>query len=192
MVARGFILLVGVLLMADMHEALAQGYPSSEPQQYSYAGSPGQVQEGVIGRPRILLSSRAMQCVDPAASYHRVNPDILKAIARVESRGDGRTVTRNSNNSMDVGLVGTNSIHFPELIKKGVAPQDLLDECVALYVGAWMYSKKIARHGNTWRAIGAYHSETPRFNYRYQVMIYNELVSMRILPGPKKQVPPLR
>lgn len=136
------------------------------------------------------LSPRALQCAHAAASYHRVNPAILQAIVSVESKGQAKLVSRNSNSSVDVGLAGTNSIHFQDLINKGVAPRDLLDECVSLYVGAWMYSKKIHKHGNTWYAVGAYHSETPRHNHRYQVMVYNELVKMGFVVGPLRARPP--
>ena len=125
-----------------------------------------------------VLSERALQCVQSASQYHRVNPQILVAIARVESRGNPLAVGRNSNGTLDVGLVQTNSIHFDDLVKKGVAPAHLQDECVSLYVGAWMLSKKMAKHGNTWAAIGAYHSETPQHNYKYQRLIYSELIAM--------------
>lgn len=127
------------------------------------------------------LSVRAQQCVQSAAQYHRVNPDVLTAIARVESSGNPEAVGRNSNGTLDVGLVQTNSIHFEELVKKGVAPSHLRDECVSLYVGAWMLSKKMAKHGNTWRAIGAYHSETLQHNYKYQQLIVRELVAMGVM-----------
>lgn len=129
----------------------------------------------------IRETKRTQRCLSDAASYHHVNVDVLAAIVRVESKGNPRTVSKNKNNSIDVGLVGINSIHFPDLKNKGVFPQDLLDECVSLYVGAWMYSKKIHKHGNTWRAIGAYNSETPGCNYRYQTLIHNELVSMKVI-----------
>lgn len=137
------------------------------------------------------LSGRAEQCIKEAASYHNVGEDILRAIVRHESRGRADTVMQNSNGSIDVGLVGTNSIHFTELQKKGVAPADLLDECYSVYVGAWMYSQKVFAYGNSWFAIGAYHSKTPYFNQRYQVLIYNELVKMGVMKGGYMPVPPL-
>lgn len=129
-------------------------------------------------KPRSLLSPRARACVTAAASYHRVNPTVLEAIGRHESRGKADTITNNLNGSIDVGLMGINSVHFAELSRKGVDPADLFDECVAVYVGAWKLSKKLARHGNTWWAIGAYHSESPQHNVRYQQKILAELIAM--------------
>jgi soluble lytic murein transglycosylase-like protein len=135
---------------------------------------------------RPLLSARAMACVSSAAEYHKVNPAVLEAIGRHESRGRPHTVTTNSNGSLDVGLMGINSVHFPELSRAGVKPGDLLDECVAVYVGAWKLSKKLAKHGNTWWAVGAYHSETPHFNVRYQQKILAELIAMGALKATQR------
>ncbi len=100
-------------------------------------------------------------------------------------------MVHNANQTVDLGLAGINSVHFPELLSKGVAPAHLQDECVSSYVGAWLYSRKVFKYGNGWRAIGAYHSETPYFSNRYQVLIFNELVSMGAYAGPKLPVPPL-
>ena len=46
--------------------------------------------------------------------------------------------------------------------------------------------------GNTWFGIGAYHSATPYYNERYQILIQNALVDMGILVGKKRSVPPLK
>lgn len=135
------------------------------------------------------LSPRTQACVSGAALYHSVNPQVLSAILVHESRGKPQTIVRNTNGSIDVGLAGINSIHFPELAKTGVTPADLLDECVSAYVGAWKLSKKINKYGNTWRAIGAYHSETPHFNARYQALIFNKMIDMGFLNAQKVAVP---
>jgi soluble lytic murein transglycosylase-like protein len=132
------------------------------------------------------------RCVAPAAQYHKVNDQILAAILRIESRMNEKAINRNSNGSMDVGIAGTNSIHFNELARHGIAPENLLDACVATYVAAWDLSKKMARFGNNWFGIAAYHSATPYYNNRYQLLIYNELVSVGVLQGRRAAVPPLR
>jgi soluble lytic murein transglycosylase-like protein len=132
-----------------------------------------------VGPKRLApLSEKTQLCILAAAQHQRVSPQLLEAIVRHESRGQPLTVLRNRNGSLDVGLMGINSVHFPELFSQGVAPQDLLDECVAVSVGAWKLAKKIARHGYTWWAIGAYHSETPQHNLRYQHKIHEQLVAM--------------
>lgn len=128
-----------------------------------------------------LVSERAASCIESAALYHRVNDKILTAIVIHESLGRASTVSRNKNGSIDVGLTGINSIHFRELQQKGVRPEQLLDECVSVYVGAWTYSKKVFKYGNTWQAVGAYHSETPVNSQRYQALIYNTMVRAGML-----------
>lgn len=118
----------------------------------------------------VVVDARA-DCFDDAASYHTVNPIVLRAIVFHESRFNPQTVNRNSNNSTDIGLAGTNSVHFNELSKYGIAPSDLLVPCKSIYVGAWMLSKKIRIHGNNWTAVGTYHSETPYYRDRYAEII---------------------
>lgn len=132
------------------------------------------------------------RCVAPASRLHRVNDSVLRAILRVESRMVEQTITRNPNGTIDVGLGGTNSVHFAELARYGIAPGHLLDGCVATYVAAWQLAKSIARYGNNMFGIAAYHSTTPYHNQRYQIVIYNELVRMKVVPGPLRPVPPLQ
>ncbi|WP_194725914.1 lytic transglycosylase domain-containing protein [Noviherbaspirillum malthae] len=106
-------------------------------------------------------SSAWADCYDAAAAYHRVNPWILRAIAAEESSFKPNAVGRNSNGSEDVGVTQTNSVHFEELRRYGIGRNDLFDACTSVYVAGWLLQKKVKRHGNTWTAVGAYHSETP-------------------------------
>lgn len=140
----------------------------------------------------IQLSSNALACISEASRYHSVNSSVLEAIVRHESRGRPNTVSRNSNGTVDIGLTGINSIHLPELIKKGVAPYQLKDECVSIYVGAWKLSQSMFKYDNSWWAVGAYHSRTLQYNLRYQALIHNELVDMGVILGPKAAVNPLQ
>lgn len=127
-------------------------------------------------------------CVQKAAAYHQVNPQVLAAILQVESRLRPDAVRENSNGTVDVGITQINSVHFPELARSGIAPSDLLNPCVGTFVGAWHLSKQIRRWGNTWYAVGAYHSRTPSKNQLYQVRVWNELVDMKAVDGPKLRV----
>jgi lysozyme-related protein Hpa2 len=106
-------------------------------------------------------------CYDDAASYHGVNAVILKAIAFNESSFRPNITTTNSNHSIDIGMTGINSVHLPELNRKGVQAQDLYDPCKSIYVSAWLLRKQINRFGNTWNAVGAYHSTTPYYRDIY-------------------------
>ena len=122
-------------------------------------------------------------CVEAASRRHGVNPDLLLAILRVESDLVPHAVRRNPNGSIDVGIAQINSIHFSRLREYGLESAHLLDPCVGTYVAAWHLKNQILRHGNTWFAVGAYHSITPRFNQRYQVRVAQELRRMgRLVP----------
>ena len=106
-------------------------------------------------------------CLTTAARYHQVNDVVLRAIAWEESRMKSWAVRKNSNGSYDIGLTQTNSVHLKELAKFGIGPRHLQDACVSAFVGAWLYRKKVVKHGNTWVAVGAYHSETPHLRDAY-------------------------
>lgn len=136
-------------------------------------------------------SSSNEQCIAQASTYHQVNASVLRAILMVESGLNAWEVRRNSNGTLDVGMAGINSIHFSEIAKFGIAPEQLLDACVATYVAAWHLKKGMQKYGNTWFGIAAYHSVTPYLNNRYQIMIYNQLVKDLAITGQLMKVPPI-
>lgn len=123
----------------------------------------------------ICLATGAMNanadCFDDAAAFHGVNPWILRGIASVESGFKPNATRLNSNGSLDVGFTQTNSVHFQELNKYGISKDDLYDPCKSIYVAGWLLRKKINKHGNTWNAVGAYHSETPKHRDAYAAKV---------------------
>jgi soluble lytic murein transglycosylase-like protein len=133
----------------------------------------------------------SLACVDDAARFHNVNSNVLKAILKVESSFNSNAINRNANGTVDVGIGQINTIHFKELAKHSIAPQDLLDPCIGTYVAAWHLGNQLKSYGNSWFGIAAYHSVTPYFNYRYQTLVFNALVDMKVQAGPKMPVPAL-
>ena len=115
-------------------------------------------------------------CFMKAAVYQGVNPSILRAIAWYESKGDASVVNRNANGSIDVGQLQINSIHFGDLAKEGVPHRALTDACVNIFVASWLLKQKMVKYGNTWRAVGAYHSESPKLRDAYARSIQKILV----------------
>jgi len=128
------------------------------------------------------------RCVSGAAAHHSVNPWILRAILQVESGNKPDALNRNNNGSIDVGIAQINSMHFKELGRYGISPSDLMNECVSTYVAAWHLAKQYRAYGNTWFAIGAYHSATPCFNRRYAGLVWNALVDFKAVGGGKQRV----
>ncbi len=106
-------------------------------------------------------------CIDDAATYHGVNAQVLRAIGYQESHLNPQAHNRNRNGSEDLGMFQINTIHLPELSRYGIGRQALYDPCVSAYVAAWHLARKVQLHGNSWRAIGAYHSESPGENGIY-------------------------
>jgi hypothetical protein len=128
------------------------------------------------------------RCIGQAAETHAVNREILTSIIAVESNFNPHAVnTQNKNGTIDIGATQTNSQHFKTLAKWGIEPGHLYDFCLSTFVGAWLYRSAIQKFGNTWFAVGAYHSVTPHFNARYQALIWNNLLSRGVVAG--NQIP---
>ena len=132
------------------------------------------------------------KCIWAAADYHGVNPYLLRAILVVESQLNPKAININNNGTRDIGVAQINSIHLPVLQSHGIKENHLMDGCVNTYVGAWLLRKQISRYGLTWFGIAAYHSVTPDKNFRYQVLVYNEMVRSGVIDNVAMAVPPLQ
>jgi soluble lytic murein transglycosylase-like protein len=132
------------------------------------------------------------KCILEAADYHGVNPYLLRAILVVESQLNPKAINVNKNGTRDIGVAQINSIHLPVLQTHGIKENHLMDACVNTYVGAWLLRKQITRYGMTWFGVAAYHSVTPDRNFRYQVLVYNEMVRSGAIDNAAMQLPPLQ
>ena len=43
--------------------------------------------------------------------------------------------------------------------------------CANVYIAAWHLRQQMNKYGNTWQAVGAYHSETPALRDQYAQQI---------------------
>lgn len=120
-----------------------------------------------------------------AAKRYGVNPQVLYAIAAQESSLNPNAVHENEDGSQDLGLTQINSKWLPQLSKLGVTAANLMNPCVNMHVGAYLLSLKMIRHGNTWQAIGSYHSNTPWRRDRYAQTIYQRVQSQNTAPATK-------
>jgi len=130
----------------------------------------GQIQAGSIDA-----------CLTSAAQHPGVDPMLLRAIASVESSFNPTAVGKNVNGTQDRGLMQINDWWLPKLTQFGITRKDLMDPCVSAYVGAWILSQELVRHGRTWRAVGAYNSPTAKNQEIYVRKVQrklNELVSL--------------
>ncbi|KND61883.1 hypothetical protein BVER_05948 [Candidatus Burkholderia verschuerenii] len=123
------------------------------------------------------IAAHADDCFEQAGAYQGVNPLVLRAVAWRESKGDAAAINHNANGSIDIGQLQINSIHFSDLKREGIPHRALMDPCVNVFVAAWLMKQKMVKYGNTWRAIGAYHSESPKQRDAYARSIQQILVS---------------
>lgn len=99
---------------------------------------------------------------ESVATKFSVNPYMLYAIATTESGLRPNIVSaKNANGTYDIGLMQINSSWLPTLRRHGITEASLKDPCTNLEVGAWILASNMQRHGNTWKAVGAYNASTP-------------------------------
>lgn len=121
-------------------------------------------------------------CFVEAGQRYGIEPGLLAAIAYQETSFKPETISRNTNSTLDIGLMGINTVHLPELGRYGVTPEMLRDPCQSAFAGAYLLKKQILRFGYTWTAVGAYHSRTPHLNVVYQRKIYERWAKLQQLP----------
>jgi soluble lytic murein transglycosylase-like protein len=120
-------------------------------------------------------------CFDEAAKYQKVNPLILRAIAWQESHNRPDALHKNANGSTDYGLMQINSIHLPVLAQYGISTGTLMEPCKNVYIAAWHLRQMMNKYGNSWQAVGAYHSETPSLRDQYARQIVGILRQWKLL-----------
>lgn len=126
-------------------------------------------------------SARA-DCIDDAAARHGVNALVLRAIGWHESRLRPDALARNANGTWDIGAFQINSLHLARLAAAGIDIQALRDGCTSADVAAAHYAEQVRRDGNTWQAVGAYHSRTPSRSAWYANAIAAQLMRWGVMP----------
>ena len=114
-------------------------------------------------------------CIDDAAAWRRINPQLVRAIAQQESGMRADAVNVNRNGTEDLGLMQVNSSWLPRLARFGIRREHLFNACVNAYVGTWILASNIRQFGPTWKAVGAYNSPTPVHQLVYANSIYRRL-----------------
>ncbi|WP_145932189.1 lytic transglycosylase domain-containing protein [Yersinia bercovieri] len=113
-------------------------------------------------------------CLSSAAVRWNVPEIILEAIIHQESGGRPDAHNINKNGSHDYGLMQINTINISALKSMGIIDHEqmLMQPCINIQAGAYLLSQKFNKHGYSWRAVGAYHSETAHYrdNYANKIM----------------------
>lgn len=101
----------------------------------------------------------AADCFDLAGKDYRIDPDLLRAIAWNESRFNPGAIGKNTDKTIDVGVMQINSQHFTELDTVGITQEHLLnDACMNIYTGAYYLAIAFKKWGVNWQAVGAYNA----------------------------------
>lgn len=139
----------------------------------------------------LMGSNQALAyCWDEAASRYNLEPELLQAIAAVESGYRAQAMNHaNRNGTRDIGLMQINSIHLPRLLKQGITEERLLSEpCLSVEVGASILAEFVRRFGYNWTAVGSYNvgagpgpqREALRMRYAEKIWArYEALVAQR-------------
>lgn len=126
----------------------------------------------------ITASAQAEQlCFAEAGSEYSINPQILKAIAKVESNFNPRAVNWNKNGTYDFGIMQINSSWYYALGKDWW--MTLGDPCSNIKGGAKILSGCMKKYGYSWEAIGCYNSQTPSKRDKYALSVFKQLQSIQ-------------
>jgi len=100
-----------------------------------------------------------------------VPPNLLWAIAKVESNFNPNSVAKNKNGTKDIGLMQINTVHLDRLKRDyGIDANLLFDVRINIAVGAQILSKCIRKHGYTEKGINCYNGKTVNNPYAKKVM----------------------
>jgi soluble lytic murein transglycosylase-like protein len=131
--------------------------------------------------PSIDACLAKADCIEAAARRYDLSPEVLRAMAHVESGDRADAWNRNHNGSLDIGRFQINSSWWPTLERLNVSREALWDPCASALVAAWILAQEVERFGWSWRAIGAYHTgarttaRTEARRARYAARVAREL-----------------
>lgn len=123
----------------------------------------------------LLLSASPSHgfCFEEAGAMYDVSPQLLRAIAKVESNFNPRAINRNKNGSYDFGVMQINSSWVKTLGEDRW--RALGDPCFNVKVGAWILGANINRHGYNWEAVGRYNAVSIEKQAVYIRKVYKTL-----------------
>lgn len=112
-------------------------------------------------------------CFDEAGMQYSINPQILRAIAQVESGFKPRAINWNTNGTYDFGVMQINSLWGNIYGEEWW--NTLGDPCANIKAGAMILSSCMKKYGYSWKAIGCYNSQTPGKRNKYALKVFDQL-----------------
>ncbi len=116
------------------------------------------------------LSQASTNYFEEAGEYYRIDPKILYSIAKKESNFNPNAINRNSNGSVDIGIMQINSSHLKEIEKFGFKKEHLFNPKINIYAGAWLLKRCFNKHGVSKDGITCYNGRIKDNPYGYEVL----------------------
>lgn len=113
---------------------------------------------------------KQVNCSIEAASRYGFDPSILIAIAEKEG-GKPESKVKNSNGTIDYGLLQVNTVWLNDLRKHGIKTEHVLgDTCYPYHLAAWRIKRHIVydKNGDLYTKVSNYHSKTKKYNDIYK------------------------
>lgn len=118
------------------------------------------------------------ECVVAASNTYKVPPRVILSVLQVEKIQVGAVAPTNSNQTVDMGPMGINTIHLKTLKPFGIDAARLKnDGCLNVHIGAYLLKTAEVQHmkreglpktdSDYWRMMANYHSATPVYNKQY-------------------------
>jgi len=122
------------------------------------------------------------ECFLSAGKRYGVPPELLIAIAVVESGGRVNALNKNRNGTYDVGLMQINTDNYLLLRRAGIIKslKELWNPCKNIYAGAYILRQCINKYGLTWKGVDCYNKgRRARSASRYVNKVYSVLRRLR-------------
>lgn len=115
--------------------------------------------------PRYILE----YCINSAAKKYQIHPLVIEAITVVEG-GHVGTVSKNTNGTYDLGIMQINTINIENVQREypNYRFEDIaFSPCGNIMSGTYLLSQHFKKTKDIWKAVGNYHSKTPKYHNRY-------------------------
>lgn len=128
-----------------------------------------------VAPPNVERDALMVQCISRSTAHFGLNPLLIQAVINVEGGGTG--TSKNSNGSIDYGLMQINDVKLPEVRARfpTVTKKELTqNRCINVAVGTWVLYDHAQNSGSVWKAIAWYNSKTPGVGDAYRRKVMNE------------------
>ena len=137
--------------------------------------------------PSDAAMTMVTDCINAAATAHRLPPGVLMILLNVEGGKLGR-VSQNTNDTVDIGPMQINQIWIPAVARHWraghAATRDALlnSFCANVEAGAWILRTGIDEaRGDFWEGVAYYHSHSPQHKATYLRLVLRQVLRLQDL-----------